>query len=302
MAKASPLLQGCSGKIGNSVYYQWRGGTYFRLLSHDYNQKSSPKQIACQTIFANCTFFYEYLNEKVKEPWKLLTTHTRMMARNLFLKRNRPAFGVKPEIADYNQLYISDGKLPQASNWQLTAQNDGHCRMTWAQFEEIRGAQPSDQLYLLLIPEAYPMSPILLKNITARRDDCQCTFDIKDGMGPRYHLYAFFGKENQKAYSLSRHWTIETTLTDTFRWLTPPYPSPLPAAPVPPLAAAPPPPADTAAPPAPPPADPAATAPLSATDLAATAAPNAAAALSNAAPSAPVAFSTAPLSATDPAA
>ena len=51
------LLQGCSGKIGNLVFYQLHGKTFVRKAAGGYNKIATPKQAAVRSTFEAAQLF-----------------------------------------------------------------------------------------------------------------------------------------------------------------------------------------------------------------------------------------------------
>ncbi|MEG1950301.1 MAG: hypothetical protein RR137_08075 [Odoribacter sp.] len=212
MAIASPLFQNLRGRLGNSIYYQWRGTTYVRLYAYHKRKKTTPKQQECQDIFANCTLFYEYLQDTVKDSWRALSKGSRLMPRNLFMRRNRAVFCPDRKIGDYEKLYISDGGLPQPANWRFSYTGGTTASLSWKfDPDEFCGA-PTDRLYVVAIKEEFPLSfPILWGTVT--RSEGTATFPLIPFMGKNAHIFAYFAAEDKSDYSLSRHWEFENDLS-----------------------------------------------------------------------------------------
>ncbi len=189
------------GKLGDLVYYKWKGKQCVRRCRSYSNKPASPSQQATRSHFKACSLMYKFLCEDFLLPWQKASATTRMNGRNLFISRNIDAFRKEGNSPDFERLHFSTGKILVPNGLSCTSMGDGQWCLSWEYDDE--WTAPDDQLYVVELHSDNPLCPLQVAGITALRCDRQAVFSTNQQMGLETHLYCYWGNAAKTKFSES---------------------------------------------------------------------------------------------------
>lgn len=208
--KVKDLQQGLiSGKIGNLVYYVMNGKQYVRQAAIPGKKRKSelagihPKHKQIMARFSIVQSYYAFFKRYISEMiWKTAGQVEHARAANLFHRINSHCFSGEGKLVDFATFRFSYGELQLPRN--ITIEKDGEIfKVSWEDEREGTLAAADDRLCVGVIYEDRPGAPQLAQEVTGRRGDMKGTFRLNGTSGGTAHIYCFFGREDETAYSES---------------------------------------------------------------------------------------------------
>lgn len=203
-----------SGKIGNMIYYVVDGKQYVRRAAlpgkkRKWEKEGIPaKQQGAITRFSMLQSYHSFFKGYVsKEIWKAAGRAEHCRADNLFHKTNYHCFDEEGKFVDFDRFSFSRGELLLPR--KIALEGDGvNYRLTWE--EERCGllTAPEDALCIGVIYEARTGRPQLLKEVSGKRADCEGNFTLNRKEAGTVHIYCFWAREDQTAFSDSVHFSL----------------------------------------------------------------------------------------------
>ena len=198
-----------SGKMGNLVYYVMNGKQYIRRVAIPGKKRKSeingihPKHKGMMTRFAYIQSYYSFFKSSVSEMiWKMAGQAEHSRADNLFHRINNGCFTGEGKLVDFTTFRFSYGELQLPRNIVIEKEDDIF-RVSWEDEREGRCASAEDRLYIGVIYEQLPGAPRWAQNVTGKRGDMKGTFRLDNTQQGVAHVYCFFGREDETAYSES---------------------------------------------------------------------------------------------------
>lgn len=203
-----------SGKMGNLVYYVMNGKQYIRRVAIPGKKRKSeisgihPKHKGMMTRFAYiqsyCSFFKKHVSDTI---WKTAGQAEDCRPNNLFHRINSQCFTGEGELVDFATFRFSYGELQLPRN--IAIEKDGEIfRVTWEDEREEKLAAAEDRLCIGVIYEERPGAPQLAQKVTGKRGDMKGIFRLNGIHEGTAHVYCFFGREDETAYSESLYFKL----------------------------------------------------------------------------------------------
>lgn len=198
-----------SGKIGNLVYYVMDGKQYVRRAAIPGKKRKSevngvhPEHNKIMTRFSIVQSYYSFFKSYVSESiWKTAGQYAHSRPNNLFHHMNSPCFNGQGELIDFATFRFSFGELQLPRNISIEREDD-HFVVTWEDERSGALAAADDRLYIGMIYDAKPGAPRLIKEVSGKRGDMRGTFRPDKNDAGTMHVYCFFGREDETAFSES---------------------------------------------------------------------------------------------------
>lgn len=202
MAKINGFFgSGISGKVGQVVYYRYRGKDCMRSLPAKRADGGTPAQLLNQHRFLMMTrFCNQFKYVLIPQIWNLAAK--KMTGRHLFMKTNKVAFDPQGNIPDLRVLKLSVGKLLLPSLIQVQRHEEGSSLIdvSWLENYYNGGITFWDEL---LVVSAGGDLFSTIKYTGIRRGDLKGSFELPELKAPATHLYLFFSSLERTNYSES---------------------------------------------------------------------------------------------------
>ncbi|HEY4787283.1 MAG TPA: hypothetical protein VIH57_14590 [Bacteroidales bacterium] len=206
MAKLSPgsALTGSSGRIGNLVTYNLKGTQVVKTLPETSKRKKSTvlqkRHIASFKIqHAVARSVKATIIDRV---WSHMTFSGGMNHYNLFIKRNRSAYGKTDHIEFPELMVISDGSLLPVADFTVK-KNGKNLEFVWKNNQSGKPASPTDRLHIVLLEYR---SWLRIIDIEVQRVECKALIALSKEDNEAVEGYAFWSSENEEMFSPSMYW------------------------------------------------------------------------------------------------
>jgi len=196
-----------SGRLDNIVFVKKGEITYVRTLPRKRKPSEwSADQIQHRECFAIVMSYASRMMDSFVRPiWNKSAAGT-VSGFNLFVKANKPAFGVKGRVEDPSMLRFSAGSLPLPSDMKVVMSSEGVNSITVTWKNQITNpARRLDHLMVVFYNTNELMKPIQTE---FTREDEQARLIVPENSGKEIWIYLFFGSADQTAYSNDRAFKI----------------------------------------------------------------------------------------------
>ncbi|WP_251621365.1 DUF6266 family protein [Odoribacter lunatus] len=186
-----------SGKMGDHVYYEYKGLPCVRSNPQKVQPPSSPGQLAQQEKMAAVAIFYQALKEVgIYAYWKKAAEGLLLTGHNLLVKANLPAFDGEGNICDFAKLRLTPDTLAAPDNLSLQAGEDGKLIARWSNAVPHPRTQPEDRLVVALMKGDVENYNVKLPDIgDFHRQDEEAIFQIPDKLKRYEKIFMFFINE-----------------------------------------------------------------------------------------------------------
>lgn len=203
-----------SGRIGNMIYYVYNGKQCVRRVAIPGKKRKwetegrTEKQKAVTGRFAIVQAFYAKYNKAVSaEIWQVAARKRKMTGANLFNSVNCKCFSGDGRLVDFENFRFSEGKLLLPRRMQLVG--DGRTfRASWEEEREWTSASPADRLWVGVLYDSHPLAPRLALDVKGTRGELSGEFTLDETLGTVAHIYCFFGRTDESAFSESRYFRL----------------------------------------------------------------------------------------------
>lgn len=204
-----------SGKMGNLIYYVMNGKQYVRRVALPGKKRKSEKEghhpthQAQMNRFGIVQAFYSFFRRTISDNiWRTAARSTKERANNLFHRINSPCFNGEGNLIDFATFRFSYGDLQLPRNINILREGETY-RVTWEDERSGTLTAATDKLCIGVIYEALPLGPRLVKEVSGCRGDMQGSFRLDNPSEGVKHIYCFFGREDETAFSESMYFKIE---------------------------------------------------------------------------------------------
>jgi len=202
MAKVKDIFgTGLSGRLGNMIFYQYKGKTCLRSISQREHKEATPLQAMQRKRFSEMMkFTRKFKFVLIPQIWNQAANT--MSGFQFFMKTNSGAFNSEGVIADPRLVKLSTGKLqlPRDVTVERIENDPGYLLVKWVEGFYNGGIPFWDEL--LVISHADGLySDIHYTGI--RRGDQQGIFELPALDVPATHVYLFFASLDRAKYSES---------------------------------------------------------------------------------------------------
>ena len=104
---------GYSGRIGNTICYEWRGRMCVRSKPSHYNDPKTERQLEVRSLFRQTVAFAGQAKQALRIGLRTSSLRAQMTECNYFMRMNRDCFALEEgELAvDYESLQFSEGPV-----------------------------------------------------------------------------------------------------------------------------------------------------------------------------------------------
>ena len=104
---------GYSGRIGNTIGYEWRGRMCVRSMPSHYNDAKTERQLEVRSLFRQTVAFAGQAKQALRIGLRTSSLRAQMTECNYFMRMNRDCFALEDgELAvDYENLQFSEGPV-----------------------------------------------------------------------------------------------------------------------------------------------------------------------------------------------
>ena len=205
----SSLMNGASGKMGNVVFYNVDGKTYFRQCAENPSNPMSPKQLLQRNrLLCVQTLFQSVKKCVLKDVLNLAADlEKRRSGYHLFLKLNLNAFGAN-EYIDYSLLTFARGILQLPYNFRLAGSGNGQAEVAWSNDREQKTAKYTDRLLVAVVYPDEPFRVMMLPCGDVVRGDEHAVIPLDERGEGAIQLYCFFADSDLQSFSDNRYFCI----------------------------------------------------------------------------------------------
>jgi Family of unknown function (DUF6266) len=200
MAKVGNSIFDIHGKLGDLVYYRYRGKSMVRRASAGKRINSTQLQLEHQAKFTVMGNFLRSLHDFLKVTYKV---HNRNKTgyQKAFSENYREALiGTYPSFSiDYSKVRLGNGILPNAINPTVNSPETGKLVFSWAENDRGDRSMSSDQFYVAIYSEKLKQWNFNFK--IAERYKKFCRVDAAYFSGTRVHVYIGFVSADGKQVS-----------------------------------------------------------------------------------------------------
>lgn len=204
-----------SGKMGNLIYYVMNGKQYVRRAALPGKKRKSEKEghhpvhRGQMNRFSTVQSLYSFFRRSVSDNiWRTAAQSRKERANNLFHRINSPCFNGEGDLIDFATFRFSFGDLQLPRNINLTQEGDVY-QVTWEEERSGTLTAATDRLCIGVIYEALPLGPRLAKEVSGCRGDLAGTFRLDNPPEGTKHIYCFFGREDETAFSESMYFKTD---------------------------------------------------------------------------------------------
>lgn len=191
---------GIVGKLGNTVFYQYKGKNCMRSMPIRRSTTCSPLQAQNKIRFvAMQQFALQFKYVVIPQIWnqasKALSGH------QLFMKTNKGAFDAEGHIPDPRAVQLSTGKLHLPQEMVIKPE-EGTTRITVSWYPDFGGSDLAwwDELLVVALGEGQYSD---IHSTGIHRGENVGSFELPRLEVPISHLYLFFGSLDKRHYSES---------------------------------------------------------------------------------------------------
>lgn len=204
-----------SGKMGNVVFYQFRGKTYARMAPNRTKDSWKPRQETHRQRFKQAVSLWRHAKEaNISVIWNLGSEE--MNGYALFLKANMPALALNGTLMDPRMLQLSTGKLnlPQEFKAVRAEGETLAMQVSWKNDPLLSGERLKDQLMVITTNGNKYMERMATG---IKRGDAGGTFELpakpSHHMADFTHVYLFFASRDEKDFTASCCFEIAAPLS-----------------------------------------------------------------------------------------
>jgi hypothetical protein len=199
MAKVGTSIFDIQGKLGDLVYYRYKGRSFVKRAPKRISSSLSPGQLEHQAKFALIANFLRPLHDFLKVTYtknRNKTGYQRAFATNYreALNGTYPSFSI-----DYSKVRLGNGNLSSAGNLTVHSPEPGRLVFSWDEFGNGEMAMSSDQFYVAIYSEKLKQWMYHFK--IAERFKKFCRVDAANFSGTRVHIYIGFVSADGKRAS-----------------------------------------------------------------------------------------------------
>ena len=200
MAKVGSSIFDIRGKLGDLVYYSYRGKRIVRRASTGKRINSSQIQLEHQAKFKVMGNFLRSLHDFLKVTYKVYnrnkTGYQKAFSENyrVALSGTYPSFSI-----DYSKVRLGNGILPNAMDPLVNSPEPGKLVFSWGENDKGDRSMSSDQFYVAIYSEKFKQWYFNFKN--AERYKKFCRVDATYFSGTRVQVYIGFVSADGKQVS-----------------------------------------------------------------------------------------------------
>lgn len=207
MAKCkSEFLELFSGKLGGVVICHGKYGTYLRSLPQTPPPPATAAQHTQRRRFAACVLFYRSLKAAgLAETWRKATRRDGPDPMGRFIRQNLMHFTVEGEVADFDDLCLTDGRLDFPIGFRVKGRSAECLEVKWDPTEYPWRGTEGDRLRAVVMTGrgSYGLYPA--ETGGACRGDCRATIRFPPEGAEGGHLYLYFEGADGGDFSTTQH-------------------------------------------------------------------------------------------------
>jgi hypothetical protein len=199
MAKVGSSIFDIQGKLGDLVYYRYRGKSFVKRASKRISSSLSPGQLEHQAKFALIANFLRPLHDFLKVTY--MKNRNKTGYRRAFAAIYQEALtGTYPSFSvDYPKVRLGNGNLSGAGNPTVHSPDPGRLVFSWDENSFGNTGMSSDEFYVAIYSEQLKQWTYNFKN--AARYKKFCRVDAANFSGTRVHIYIGFVSADGKRSS-----------------------------------------------------------------------------------------------------
>jgi Family of unknown function (DUF6266) len=200
MAKVGSSIFDIQGKLGDLVYYRYRGKKFVRRATTGKRINTTQRQLEHQSKFALIGNFLRPLHDFLKVTYKVYnrnkTGYQKAFSENyrVALTGTYPSFSI-----DYSKVWLGWGRLSNAMDPTVNSPEPGKLVFSWGENVNGDSSMSSDQFYVAIYSEKLKQWIFNFKN--AERYKKFCRVDVAYFSGTRVHVYIGFVSADGKQVS-----------------------------------------------------------------------------------------------------
>jgi len=200
MAKVGNSIFDIQGKLGDLVYYRYRGKPMVKRAPAGKRTNSTQPQLEQQAKFAAVSNFLGSLYDFLKVTYKV-NNRNRTSYQKAFSENYREALvGTYPSFTiDYSKVRLGNGHLSNAMAPVVNSPEPGKLVFSWEENDRGGWSMSSDQFYVAIYSETLKQWIFNFKN--AERYKKFCRVDAAYFSGTRVHVYIGFVSADGKQVS-----------------------------------------------------------------------------------------------------
>ena len=185
---------GYSGRIGNTIGYEWRGRMCVRSMPSHYNDAKTERQLEVRSLFRQTVSFAGQAKQALRIGLRTSSLRAQMTECNYFMRMNRDCFALEDgELAvDYENLQFSEGPVaPVAFTSVERGMRSGELVIAFDKNPEHRNCSSSDKVYVVALCRRNGVFEAVLPLPVYRRMGSITVTLPSYWEGEEVHLYGF---------------------------------------------------------------------------------------------------------------
>jgi hypothetical protein len=203
MARVGNSIFDIQGKLGDLVYYRYRGKSMVRKYVPRRRTNPTQIQLEHQAKFALIANFLRPLHDFLKVTYRYnrnKTGYKKCFSENF----STVLTGIYPSYSiDYSKVRLGNGNLPGVINPTVHSPEPGKLVFSWADNDKWDGSASSDLLYVAVYSEK--LNRWIFQFKCAERYKHFCRVDAGYFTGTRVQIYVGFASADGKLASIPLH-------------------------------------------------------------------------------------------------
>ena len=204
MATVGNSIYDIRGKLGDLVYYRYRGKSLVRKVSKRKRNNPTQSQLEHQAKFLMMANFLRPLYDFLKITYKVYNRN-KTGYQKAFSENYRAALtGTHPSLSiDYTKVRLANGTLPNLVDPSIHSSEPGKLILSWSETEGWGSSMSSDKLYIAIYSEK--LNRWIYRFSCAERYKRICRVDVSAFTGTRVQVWLGFVSADGKRVSDSLH-------------------------------------------------------------------------------------------------
>lgn len=200
MAKVGNSIFDIQGKLGDLVYYRYRGKKMVRKAPPKRRINCSQSQLEHQAKFVFMANFLRPLHDFLKKTYKIYNANKTCYQKAFSENYKNALTGTHPSYSlDYSKVSLGNGLLPNALDCKVESAVQGRLKFSWSGNDGLYDSRSSDQLYAAIYCEK--LNRWIYQFGCTERCKNMYGMDVSFFSGARVHVYMGFVSDDRKKVS-----------------------------------------------------------------------------------------------------
>ena len=203
------LLGNLSGRVGNMVFYNYRGKTCARRRCWKQNSPGSVAQLQQRNrMRAACIFYRALVAAGLKEAWNKAAEGSLLSGYNLFVRLNIQVISGQGLITDFSRIRLVSGGLPLSDMMEVKRLSPTTVGVRWQLKACCSRNRLSDRLALAFMKSEGIYTVRMVDTGGVCHSACEARIEVPEELAAYPHCYCFFRSARTAETSESRYFYL----------------------------------------------------------------------------------------------